>query len=379
MIEYERKAKRIEELTVTIGDITAGGLADVIAIRVIEALEPLLRGKQLLSIDRDLAGKPGIAKIYPKVTRFPATVVAELTEGSDMPQVSTEQTFSQVKVEPKWYGTFEEITGQTLQTMDWNALEITRRGLARAMARKIDEVIWESLLNKKNTTEDITSANTTFTAGATTVIALANWTAGGILRLAFSAAVSGVELQKVDYFKGTLLLLNNSGSDIAPSTKLGEADYDYIGGNRSFVNAKTKAQLGLEDLLSAKLVVQGKYGMPDTVIANENQVAEIMLDNRVQANEAYNQNVLLKGAVARLYNMDVLDTQLMPEGVAVICQKGIDLGVYLEKEPIRIQVEAIEKRIGDKRIKIWTSFGIGILNEDLICIVVNAQKDAADL
>jgi hypothetical protein len=366
--------KSYAELTVANSDIQASGLVSVIEKEIVEAMEPVLIGKQLLGMDTFLQANPGTTRRLRKVTAIPTGAVTTLSEGGTFAALSgsNEQTFSYVSVTPARYAVSEQINSYAILTSDFNVLNQVKNALAKAFARKIDQVIWYGILNRAYTTESVTVG---VTASATTSITLANWTYGGLLSITKVTGLAAITIQSGDYYTGKISVKNTS-----TGTTTIVVGYEYI--NRTdalLVNANTAGQLSLEDLVKAKLKIVSQYGKPQVMVAYEDEVGDLMLDSRVISNVAYNKDALFKGAVSQLQGLEVLQSEVFWPGIAAIIHPGSDLGFYVSQEKLKVKSEEIALTPGDIMISIYETMGIGIVNSGMVCAVVNSASNSANL
>jgi len=366
--------RKYEELTVKIADITAGGLAAVLTKEVIMALEPQLVGEQLLGKDTILVGKAGLERRFRKVSAIPTSAWATRAEGVDFASFG-DQTYTFVTTSPIQYAVSEDISGEALEVEDFNSLEVTKESLARAAARGIDKLIWDGILDTRKTKEERTVA--AVPAGATTVATFANWTLGCLLKIVSATTDANTAIISYDYYKGKVELKNVS---TATATVRATVEYLYSGRAATCkVDAFVKGKYSLEDLQAAKLKIINAYGKPDSCVTFEDEVADLLLDSRVIANQAFDKQVLEKGKVTNLYGLDLLSSQMMYPGVAVVVQKGSAMGYKVYKIPLKVITERLPRRNGDIMVTLLEQSSIAIVNDNLIAIVTNCQSDAKAL
>jgi len=354
--------KSYEEFTVNISDLDASGLQKVLTKEIIKALEPKLVGLQLLEPDTMLVGTGGKTRTFRK--RTAASDAQVFSEGADIPGVTTEVTYSYVDATPENIGHSETITGDAIAAADFNIIDDTKEALVDGMARKIDERIWDKILDKTSVTNESVGTGD----GTTQWFDLANDNIikMGTVTVAGTAKTIGPDF-KVDYYRGAIFF------ETAPGT--GEAivaSYDYS--TRNKIEVATVNQLAYEDVIDARRVVVSNYETPDTLVVHENEAADLLKeDDFIDASKYGSREVILNGELGKFGGLKVLVSQKMYEGIAVILKRGSILGYYVYKEKLQSKVERLQKKANDVFMAIWERSIPCIVNGDMVCLTQNSQ------
>lgn len=362
-----------EEFTQEVADVTASGIQKVLTVEIVKALEPKLVGTQLLAPDTKLVGTGGTTRTFRKRT---AVEAATFLEGENVPQVSPDITYSTQDVTPTSFGASEIIYGDALDAADFNIINDTKISIADAMARKSDERIWEKLANLTTVTDEATTPGTGngtlqwFELGNDKVISVTNVKVGGVTK------AIGIDY-KVDYFKGWIFF------EVAPTAAQGAITASYKYSTRNAVDAgvslsaPTVGQLNYNDLVDAKAKITSLYGRADTVVVYTDEESDLLKDDKfIDASKYGGREPLLNGEIGQITGLKVLTSQKMYQGVGAVLQKGNELGYLVYKAKLQAKTEKLQKKANDIQISVWEKSLPGIVNSDLICIILNAQQYA---
>jgi hypothetical protein len=66
----------------------------------------------------------------------------------------------------------------------------------------------------------------------------------------------------------------------------------------------------------------------------------------------------------------------MYEGVSVVVERGAEMGYLCYKQNLYIEVEKIPNKAGDLMIKTWEMSKPGIVNSDVIQLILNSHPYA---
>jgi len=352
--------KSLEEFTIT---SVAFYVEKELARFIIKALEPKLVGTQLLAIDKTLVGVKSNTRTYQRTTPVNAS---EFAENADIPLITPTTTFTAIDVTPTYFGCAEVITGQAIATADFPLINHIKELLADAMARMSDSRIWEAILDSETVTPaPISVAPGTHDIdlpGLPKVLEMVSYTPGP----------PDIVLEGVDYFRGRVRVTNTTGAAI-------DVTFTYITTTRNAVNANTVKELAYVDLVNARATIVGLYGRPDTLVVGAGGESWLLKDDKFLDASAFGERVVMNGQIGRAAGMDVLVSQTMHPYVGVLLQKGQSLGYLCIKEPLTVKVRDLLDRPGDIRINVWEKSKPGIVNPDLVCVILNAQPDALNI
>ncbi len=360
--------KKYEEFLQQISDITASGLQAAIEKVIIAALEPKLVAKAMLAVDKMLVGQAGRSRIFRKKTRanFGRLENMALPEGAVIPSLTSAQdfTYSTITITPVPYGIGDVITGEALAVADFNVLEQTKDSITDAWARAVDKYIWDKILGLTegvNTGSCVTGANTVSLAHNK----LLSWTSltGSVL----------VTMSSVDYYDGKIAF-----SAAAAGTYTFSYQYSTLPNVR---DALTKGKLSWEDLVAAKAKVVANYGDPDSIVIYQDEYNDLLVDSRFVNAAGFGAPVMIDEvkALAKVLGMDMVVPQTFFPGVGLVLQRGNQMGLYVIKEPMKVQIENIPRTKGAKFMSICEWFDVGVVNDTILCLITNCQADAADL
>ena len=381
--------KRYEEFTWNGTQITNAGLQNVVTQELIWDLEPMLVGKQILGEDTTMVGKSGKVRSLRKSEKYDDSSSMDFSEGGDVPNGST-PTASTVDVTPSKFGIKETITEDAIEEDDLDTIQVVRTGLLRAMARRADTRVWNAVFDPTAVVEGpaSTTVNANLTGdGSTKKFSLTQGqydetetiqSTPTVLLYVTSISVAGTDVTlgsavTVDMYNGRIEFASPPASGAAIIVT-----YGYTS-RPNQVDANTKgAFTPRTDGRNAKIKINSDNGDPDTIVLHTDEAGDMLTDDTFTlANEYGSRDGLLNGEIGRFIGLNVLKSQQMYTGVALVCRRGNDFGRYVYKIKPRSKVQEIQAKSGDIYLMMWEKSGIGIVEEDLMAVITNMQTYAA--
>lgn len=347
----EGKKKEFVDFTITSTDIKASGLTEVLTQEIIKELEPKLVGLPLLEQDRALVGGKGIVRRF----RFRKSMSMEdFDENEDVPDVSPADMYSHLDVEPTYFGGGEFITGQAIIDADFNVINDIKSALADAHARKVDSRVWATLFDA------------TLVEDEALLTGEQDWDlAHGNILIVTDLDAPGTASWTLDYAQGHL------HTDVV-TTGAGTISYVYT--TRPVVVAGTPGTLSYEDIVAASTTVVSAKGIPDSIVVDPIGAGDLLVDDKFTHASQLGDQTLTNGKIGRIAGMTVLVSHVMYRGVAFVCQKGKRLGYYVYKQPLQTKIDLLERRPGDVFCYAWEKSIPCVTDENMICVIVNANQ-----
>lgn len=364
------------------GDLTY--LQKVLAKGIIVAREPILVGTQLLAQNTKLVGQPGKTLEFKKTNKI---YVNDFNEKDDLPYISKTEggtpigvddptfDYDMVDITPSLYGGREPITKVAIDDNDEDTLNNTKTALAKAMARKSDRRILDTILG----TTVIAGVETATGDGAKTKFQLKNAVPADIDHVLYVTKVTVDDAEKVfgtdywiDFYRGHIEFL------VAPANLKKVKWWGAYATGRYAGEVATVNSFGYVDMVINKNKIVSRYGSPTDIVQNENQTGNLEIDDKfiAAAVSPDGQKVIKNGIIGTISNLRVLTTQQMYEGVSVVVERGAEMGYLCYKQNLYIEVEKIPNKAGDLMIKTWEMSKPGIVNSDVIQLILNSHPYA---
>ena len=368
--------KKYEEFTVNQSAIA--GIQKLLAKEIEHELQPMMVGAQLFTVDTSLVGVGGKTKPFRHESDI--TGISTFGDGAVIPDV-TSATQTTIDITPEDnLGGKETITADAIQYADYNVINDVKTLLSLAMAKAKDEIYWKKITAATDVVDEAVGtgdASTQWFQLAHGADANPN---EGILKVtAVSVAGTANTLGTdylADFYKGWLYFAT------APAT--GQAivsSYTWANGTTGAnvgmktVDSLEAAKASYKDLIAGKSEVVSAYGKPDVAILNQNEVGDLLADDKflAAAASASGEKVILNGQISRAAGLDVLESQMMYEGVIAVMKKKM-IGYDVYKEKLSSEIEKIVGTKGSVYAKIWEKSMPGITRPSLIALVFNCHK-----
>ena len=362
--------KKYEEFTV---DQTAiAGVQKLLAKEILHALQPVLRGAQLFTKDETLVGSAGKTKYFRTETDI--TGITTFGDGAPLPDVVT-ATQGGIDIEPLNLGGKETITADAIDYGDYNVINDVKELLAQAMARAKDTKYFQAIAGETTVTDEAVGNSVAGTqwyqldhghdvATDEAILSMTSVTLAGV------AQTFGVDYQ-VDFYKGWIYFTSDPGD-----AKAIVASYKYADG-RQVLDAYTAASASYQDLVAGKSTVVSAYGNPDVAVLNQNEVADLLADDKflAAASSQSGERAILNGEISKAAGLSILETQVMYEGVIAVLKKG-SIGYDCYKERLSSELEKVAGTKGSLYAKIWEKSAPGVTRPSLIALVFNCHRFA---
>ena len=267
------------------------------------ALEPELVLRPLCGTDTELERGGGDTKRFRKLSQISESEITQMptggSEASTAGDVSSEAAETYADAAPLWWSLKDKITYQSIKNADYNAVNLIKTAMTKAWARFVDKKVRNSLLAVKAVTGE---THVLTGSGSPETVSLTN---PNIYKINTCTVGSGtITIVSVDYVSGKIRV---NASAAGPTMTIGyDCNNATIRASPLVVNAATKAKLGLADLLNAKIKIQAYNGKPTVAICYDEEVGDLLADNNVIANMAYDYKALYNGSVQKLYGLEIL-------------------------------------------------------------------------
>jgi len=379
--------KKYEEFTQEISDLDASGLQKLLTKEIIKALEPKLVARQLLAEDAKLVGTGGHTRTFRKRTSVNAFAFAE---GADIAAISPEIVYSTIDVKPSNFGAGETITGDAIDAADFNIINDTKEAIADAMARRADErclfgthsvTDFEGIVGVK-VIEDISLSGTNWDGTINEKQLEYGMDRTGafkkglvkVMEVKFSNAVltPGVDYQ-IDFYKGWIKMIPTP--DAAMSGAQLSLKYEIT--DKQVVDVTSATVMDYNAIVDARGKIVAKQGQPTTLLIHPNEQVDLLKDEKfIDASRYGAREPILNGEIGLLAGLRVLVSTQQYQGVGLVVEKGARMGYYVIKKRLTTKVDKLEKKANDIFIGVWEKSFIGIINDDLIAVITNAQTEA---
>lgn len=369
--------KQYEEFTQHVSDLTY--LQEVIAKEIIVAREPLLVGEQFFAKDTSLVGTSGETKTFR--TRN-AVYAMPFDEGEDVPAVADSSgtpidptfTYGTAKITPAPFGASDTITGLDIETADLNLIGQTKDAIAAAMARLSDKRAWEIMLYDAVTTKagvlPKLTTDTINTVDGTTKYQLSKTQVTNIVSVEINsvAQTMGVDYW-IDFYNGRIELAANPGTHAAWLVVV----FQYTA--RNATNATTITTLSYNDLVRAKTALIALQYSPKDAIANDVQIGDLEVDDKyiAAAVSSKGDQIIRNGFSGSVTGLNTYTTQVLPNGVTVVLERGNQMGYILWKQNLKAKTEEIANKAGDIKLKAWEVSMPGVVGANAIHVILNSH------
>jgi len=362
-LDLPLEMKSLEELALVPSDV-----ASITSKAIAGVIEEVPRHKtvfaQFFKVNRDLVG-PG----KPRSITFPkrGTGIVVHTNVSPNSTIGASSfAYSDVTITVQKMGVRLEFTTEAIEQAYVDVIkdQITEAG--RVFAESLDILARQEMLDLTRATlteSDVSDDGLTLT---TTLVP--------IIRIVSSTFNTG-GISTIDYYSGKFKLT----SSISSCTVVFEYSErcKSTGLYRECASPKT---LTAKDILLAKAQMRNATFEPDVVLLNFDDLANLLYDSSVKFLEASaygGREPLLNAELGKIFGMKVVVSQFVPSGVAILVDSQ-HLGYDVRKRELKF---TREDRPDYDAVWYhgWTERNFGVVNDEAVCVVVNAGSDAGDL
>jgi len=194
------------------------------------------------------------------------------------------------------------------------------------------------------------------------------------MEVKFSNAVltPGVDYQ-IDFYKGWIKMIPTP--DAAMSGAQLSLKYEIT--DKQVVDVTSATVMDYNAIVDARGKIVAKQGQPTTLLIHPNEQVDLLKDEKfIDASRYGAREPILNGEIGLLAGLRVLVSTQQYQGVGLVVEKGARMGYYVIKKRLTTKVDKLEKKANDIFIGVWEKSFIGIINDDLIAVITNAQTEA---
>jgi len=126
-------------------------------------------------------------------------------------------------------------------------------------------------------------------------------------------------------------------------------------------------------------VIEDKYNPTVMLIAPYVEGVLLKTEKFIDASRYGAREPILNGEIGLIAGLRVLTTTQQYEGCGLVVEPGARMGYLVIKKRLTAKVDKLEKKANDIFIGLWEESFVGVINADLLAVIVNAQAEAFKL